>query len=152
MNPMIGSHIAIAMATALFKEHLSSINSRDDRLLSAVRHSDARRQEFAVKAEAAGVALAEATSSGDEEDALWCINFYKKSAKTGIDPYVGWHNCLAEKVSIMLAVRQLKNDARRLKSMAYTSPNKELLILSALNAPTSLDFKEWAKTFKILEK
>ena len=152
MNPMIGSHIAIAMATALFKEHLSSINSRDDRLLSAVRHSDVRRKEFAAKAEAAGVALAEDTSSEEEEDALWCINFYTKAAKTGIDPYVGWHQCLAEKVSIMLAVRQLKNEARRLKCMALASPNKELLILSALNAPTSLDFKEWAKTFKILEK
>ena len=147
MNPMIGSHIAIAMATALFKEHLSSINSRDDRLLSAVRHSDVRRQEFAVKAEAAGVALAEATSSEEEEEALWCIFFYSKTAKTGIDPYVGWHNCLAEKARVMLAVRQLKNEARRLKCMALASPNRELLILSALNAPTSLDFKEWAKTF-----
>jgi len=143
-NPMYGSYVATAMATALFQEHFSHpYNSRRDKvLLSAPRHSNERRMEYARIAEQAGIALANAKSSDEEDDAIWSLKKYSKFSKSGLDAHTHWDAFIGNQVRAMLIIRQLKNDARKLKRLAYAT---EFNPVEALGAPTSVDYRDWAR-------
>lgn len=73
-------------------------------------------------------------------------------AKTGLDAFSQWGNAefRSRKASVLLEVRRLRNDSRRLRALAYSmldgiGCDRVVLFDAALKSPTSLDYKEWAE-------